>query len=72
MATEAIKIILGIGKPLIGRLLVFDSLAMRFSEFKTKRDPNWGIGESHPTVPQLLSDYETYAETAYASGNGAS
>lgn len=39
-ATEVIKYILGIGELLVGRLLVYDGLSMRFSEFKLKKDPN--------------------------------
>ena len=39
-ATEAVKLILGIGEPLIGRLLLFDALHMTFREFKVRRNPN--------------------------------
>src|SRR5262249_46611391 len=39
-ATEAVKLILGIGQPLIGRLLLYDALAMRFRELKLRRNPD--------------------------------
>jgi adenylyltransferase/sulfurtransferase len=39
-ATEAVKILLGIGEPLVGRLLVYDALSMSFRTFKVPRDPN--------------------------------
>ena len=39
-ATEAVKLLLGIGEPLIGRLLTYDALGMRFREVKLRRDPN--------------------------------
>ncbi|WP_370618315.1 adenylyltransferase/sulfurtransferase MoeZ [Mumia sp. Pv 4-285] len=54
MVNEAIKLITGIGDPLIGRLLVFDALEMRWTELKIRRDPN---GEP-PTA--LLEDYEAF------------
>ena len=38
-ATEAIKLITGIGEPLIGRLLIYDALAMSFTELKLRKDP---------------------------------
>ncbi|KAA1422612.1 adenylyltransferase/sulfurtransferase MoeZ [Mumia zhuanghuii] len=54
MVNEAIKLITGIGDPLIGRLLVFDALEMRWTELKIRRDPH---GEP-PTA--LLEDYEAF------------
>jgi molybdopterin/thiamine biosynthesis adenylyltransferase/rhodanese-related sulfurtransferase len=54
MTTEAIKLITGIGDPLIGRLMVYDALEMRFTTLKIQRDPN---GEA-PT--ELLDDYEAF------------
>ncbi len=58
-ATEAIKLILGVGSPLVGRLLVFDALAMRFREFKLQRDPACPVCGDHPTVRALV-DYEAF------------
>jgi adenylyltransferase/sulfurtransferase len=58
-ATEAIKLILGIGEPLIGRLLHYDALNMTFKTYKIRRDPKWGIGAPHPTIKGLI-DYEEF------------
>ena len=58
-ATETIKLILGIGEPLIGRLLHYDALNMTFKTFKIRRDPKWAIGAPHPTVTRLI-DYEEF------------
>jgi len=54
MSTEAIKLIAGIGDPLIGRLMVYDALEMRYSTLKIQRDPNGVV----PT--ELLDDYEAF------------
>ncbi len=54
MVTEAIKLITGIGDPLIGRLMVYDALEMRYSTLKIRRDPNGVL----PT--ELLGDYEAF------------
>ncbi|MGJ9411072.1 adenylyltransferase/sulfurtransferase MoeZ [Aeromicrobium sp. CF4.19] len=54
MVTEAIKLITGIGDPLIGRLMVYDALEMRYSTLKVRRDPNGEL----PT--QLMDDYEAF------------
>jgi adenylyltransferase/sulfurtransferase len=58
-ATETIKLILGIGEPLIGRLLHYDALAMTFKTFKIRRDPKWPVGAPHPTITGLI-DYEQF------------
>jgi molybdopterin/thiamine biosynthesis adenylyltransferase/rhodanese-related sulfurtransferase len=58
-ATEAIKLILGNGKPLIGRLLLYDALEMKFREIKIKRDPNCPICGENPTITELI-DYEQF------------
>jgi molybdopterin/thiamine biosynthesis adenylyltransferase/rhodanese-related sulfurtransferase len=58
-ATEAIKLILGVGEPLIGRLLLFDALSMRFKELKLRKDPNCPICGTNPTVTELI-DYEEF------------
>ncbi len=58
-ATEAIKLILGAGSPLVGRLLVFDALAMRFREFKLERDPACPACGESPTIRELI-DYEEF------------
>ncbi|MDB5313004.1 MAG: molybdenum cofactor biosynthesis protein MoeB [Gemmataceae bacterium] len=58
-ATETIKLILGIGEPLIGRLLHYDALSMTFRTFKIRRDPKWPVGGPHPTIKGLI-DYEQF------------
>jgi sulfur-carrier protein adenylyltransferase/sulfurtransferase len=58
-ATEAIKIILGQGDLLVGRLLLFDALGMKFRELKLKRDPRCPLCGDHPTIKELI-DYEQF------------
>ena len=58
-ATETIKLILGIGEPLVGRLLHYDALNMTFKTFKIRRDPKWAVGAPHPTIKGLI-DYEQF------------
>jgi adenylyltransferase/sulfurtransferase len=58
-ATEAIKLVTGIGEPLIGRFLIYDALRMRFRELKLKKDPDCPVCGSHPTVTRLI-DYEQF------------
>ncbi|MGE0705672.1 MAG: molybdopterin-synthase adenylyltransferase MoeB [Vicinamibacterales bacterium] len=58
-ATEALKLITGIGEPLIGRFLIYDALRMRFRELKLRRDPECPVCGDHPTVTKLI-DYEQF------------
>jgi adenylyltransferase/sulfurtransferase len=58
-ATETIKLILGQGESLIGRLLMYDSLAMRFREIRIRRDPDCPLCGTHPTITELLN-YEEF------------
>lgn len=58
-ATEVIKLILGAGDPLIGRLLLVDALAMRFRELKLKKNPDCPVCGTHRTVTQLI-DYAEF------------
>ena len=58
-ATETIKLILGSGEPLIGRLLLVDALAMRFRELKLRKNPDCPVCGTHPTVTQLI-DYNQF------------
>ena len=58
-ATEAIKLILGQGEPLIGRLLLVDALAMRFRELKLRKNPECPVCGAHPTVTTLI-DYQQF------------
>ena len=69
-ATEAIKLILGKGEPLIGRLLLVDALNMRFRELKLRKNPECPVCGTNPTVTQLI-DYQQFCgivpETAQES-----
>jgi molybdopterin/thiamine biosynthesis adenylyltransferase/rhodanese-related sulfurtransferase len=58
-AMETIKLILGTGDPLVGRLLLFDALAMRFRELKLKRNPECPVCGDHRTITKLI-DYEEF------------
>jgi adenylyltransferase/sulfurtransferase len=58
-ATEAVKLILGIGEPLVGRLLLYDALAMRFRELKLRKNPDCPVCGTHPTVTKLI-DYQEF------------
>src|SRR5215213_4642667 len=58
-ATEALKLIAGIGEPLIGRFLIYDALRMRFRELKLRKDPDCPVCGTHPTVTKLI-DYEQF------------
>jgi sulfur-carrier protein adenylyltransferase/sulfurtransferase len=58
-ATEAIKLILGVGEPLIGRFLIYDALRMRFRELKLRKDPDCPVCGTHPTIKTLI-DYEQF------------
>ncbi|HEX4037792.1 MAG TPA: molybdopterin-synthase adenylyltransferase MoeB [Acidobacteriaceae bacterium] len=58
-ATEVIKLILGKGEPLIGRLLLVNSLDMRFRELKLRKNPECPVCGTHPTVTQLI-DYQQF------------
>ncbi len=58
-ATETIKLILGTGEPLIGRLLLVDALAMRFREMRVRKDPECVVCGPSPTVTALI-DYDEF------------
>jgi len=58
-AIEAIKLIIGIGEPLIGRLVHFDALGLKFREFKLRRDPKCPVCGEHPTITELI-DYDQF------------
>ena len=61
-ATEALKLIAGIGEPLIGRFLVYDALKMRFRELRLARDPDCAICGTQPTITQLREESAFCAE----------
>ena len=58
-AVEAVKLICGIGDPLLGRLVNFDALAMKFREFKLRRDPKCPVCGPSPTITDLI-DYDQF------------
>jgi sulfur-carrier protein adenylyltransferase/sulfurtransferase len=58
-AIEAIKLILGAGDPLVGRLLLFDALTMRFRELKLKKNPDCPLCGTHRSITKLI-DYEEF------------
>jgi rhodanese-related sulfurtransferase len=72
-ATEAIKLILGVGEPLIGRLLLYDALDMSFDLITLPKRPNCPMCGESPTITQLI-DYEDYcgmpahADSAFQQG----
>jgi molybdopterin/thiamine biosynthesis adenylyltransferase/rhodanese-related sulfurtransferase len=55
-ANEAIKLLLGIGEPLVGRLLLFDALATEFNEVKLRKDASCPVCGEHPTITEYI-DY---------------
>lgn len=66
-ATEVIKLILGIGKPLIGRLLLFDALDMSTHTVRLRKNPNCPICGEHPTIHELI-DYEQFCGVQIGRG----
>jgi bacteriocin biosynthesis cyclodehydratase domain-containing protein len=68
-ATEAVKVLLGLGDPLVGRLLTYDALGMRFREVKLRRDPNCPLCGTSPTIKDL-SIHMAGGEACSSSPNG--
>jgi len=58
--TEAIKVITGVGDPLIGSLMIYDALEMSFRKVKIRKDPNCPLCSEKPTQTELLPDYEAF------------
>jgi len=69
-ATETIKLLLGIGDPLIGRLLTYDALGMRFREVKLRRDPKCPLCGEHPTITDLSIHHTGGADACAVDDNG--
>lgn len=69
-AMEAIKLVLGVGETLAGRLLIFDALRMRFRELKLKRDPACPVCGDAPTVTELI-DYERFCGIEPTNSKGS-
>jgi hypothetical protein len=68
-ATEAVKLLLGIGDPLIGRLLTYDALGMRFREVKLRRDPKCPLCGQHPTITDLSIHRTAAADACAVTGD---
>ena len=60
--TEAIKLLAGIGEPLLGRLMIYDALEMTYRQVKIRKDPNCAVCGDNPTVTELI-DYEAFCGT---------
>jgi sulfur-carrier protein adenylyltransferase/sulfurtransferase len=69
-ATEAIKLLIGIGETLIGRLLTYDALGMRFREVKLRRDPKCPVCGEHPSITDLSIHQQGGAAACAIEGNG--
>jgi adenylyltransferase/sulfurtransferase len=68
-ANEVIKVLAGIGTPLVGRLLLFDALDMQFRTLKLRKNPDCPVCGEHPTQTGLI-DYEEFCGIAPATSNG--
>jgi adenylyltransferase/sulfurtransferase len=70
---EAIKLLAGIGEPLVGRLMIYDALEMQYRQVKVRKDPNCALCGENPTVTDLI-DYEAFcgvvSEEAQAAAAG--
>lgn len=69
-AIEAVKLILGLGEPLVGRLLIFDALAMEFRQVKLRRDPKCPLCGDDPTIHELI-DYEEFCGAPFPAHSEA-
>jgi molybdopterin/thiamine biosynthesis adenylyltransferase/rhodanese-related sulfurtransferase len=58
-ANEAVKLIAGIGEPLVGRLVIYDALELSFKDIRVRKDPDCAVCGEHPTVTELI-DYEDF------------
>jgi adenylyltransferase/sulfurtransferase len=68
-ATEAVKLLLGKGEPLIGRLLTYDALGMRFREVRLRRDPKCPLCGESPRIRDLSIHAETSEACAITGGD---
>ena len=57
---EAIKVITGIGEPLVGRLMIYDALEMTYRSVKVRKDPECPLCGKNPTITELVEDYEAF------------
>jgi adenylyltransferase/sulfurtransferase len=72
--TEAIKVLTGVGDPLVGRLMIYDALEMQYRQVKVRKDPECAVCGDNPTVTELI-DYEAFcgvvSEEAQAAAAGS-
>lgn len=61
--TEAIKLLTGVGDPLVGRLTIYDALEMRYRDVRVRKDPECVLCGKEPTVTALLDDYDAFCGT---------
>jgi sulfur-carrier protein adenylyltransferase/sulfurtransferase len=69
--TEAIKLIVGIGEPLVGRLTVYDALEMSYRTIRVRKDPDCVLCGPHATQTDLLADYEDFCGAVSAEAQAA-
>src|SRR5262249_42561771 len=69
-ALETVKLILGVGRPLVGRMVYFDTLSMELRIHKLRKDPSCPVCGEHPTVTKLI-DYEEFCGLRAAGGAAA-
>ena len=69
-ATEAVKLLVGFGEPLIGRLLTYDAVGMTFREVKLRRDPNCPLCGKNPTIKDLSIHMEGAGQVCADDGKG--
>jgi bacteriocin biosynthesis cyclodehydratase domain-containing protein len=69
-ATEAIKLLVGFGEPLIGRLLTYDAIGMRFREVRLRRDPHCPLCGTSPTIKDLSIHREGGGAACALPGEG--
>src|SRR5919109_161425 len=65
-ATEILKLALGKGEPLVGRLMVYDALEMEYRKIKVRKDPNCVLCGENPTLTELMEDYDDFCGTISA------
>jgi len=58
--TEAIKVLAGVGDPLVGRLMVYDALEMEYRAIKVRKDPECPLCGKNPSITSMLEDYEAF------------
>jgi len=68
---EAIKLITGIGEPLVGKLMVYDALEMEYRKIKVRKDPNCVLCGENPTLTELMEDYDDFCGAISAEAEEA-